>query len=282
MPTGVSPSAKSSRMTGTTLCSWRSASNCSKVVVSLIATEPGHRIERVDVEAAPGARVAGRTDLVDGDEDRVSITVERGTPNILHVTRGVSLAPVLLAGATPERDPTLGQGSAQSLCIHPPQHQYLEAVVLLDDRGQQPVGIEDRAIKDGLQRRIIHHLYLTSIPAAASPRLTSATVMSPSWNTDAASTASAPDAIAGAKCSTAPAPPLAITGTELSSRIAAMSSRSKPLRVPSASMEFTSSSPTPRSIASAAQSRAFSAVSVRPPWVVTTKEPADRLTSSES
>ena len=73
-----------------------------------------------------------------------------------------------------------------------------------------------------------------------------------------------------AKSSTDPAPPLAITGTELSSRIAAISSRSNPWLVPSASIELTSNSPTPRSIASVAQSRASSSVSTRPPCVVTT------------
>jgi hypothetical protein len=49
------------------------------------------------------------------------------------------------------------------------------------------------------------------------------------------------------------------------------SSRSNPSFVPSASIELTSSSPAPRSIASRAQSRASRFVAVRPPWVVTTK-----------
>ena len=55
-------------------------------------------------------------------------------------------------------------------------------------------------------------------------------------------------------------------------------------------MELTSSSPAPRSIASRAHASASSSVSVRPPWVVTTKPdgirsrsgPDARLTSSES
>ena len=44
--------------------------------------------------------------------------------------------------------------------------------------------------------------------------LTWGMVSSPKWNTLAASTASAPAFTAGAKCSTAPAPPLAMTGTD--------------------------------------------------------------------
>ena len=42
--------------------------------------------------------------------------------------------------------------------------------------------------------------------------LTCPMLKSPKWNTLAASTASAPAATAGAKCSTAPAPPLAMMG----------------------------------------------------------------------
>ncbi len=71
----------------------------------------------------------------------------------------------------------------------------------------------------------------------------------------------------------------------LSSRMAATSSRSKPCFVPSASIELTSSSPAPRSIASRAQSSASRSVSVRPPCVVTTKPTRCarlRFTSSES
>ena len=53
----------------------------------------------------------------------------------------------------------------------------------------------------------------TGWPAAASASLTSPTDRVPKWKTVAASTASAPASTAGGKCSAAPAPPLAITGT---------------------------------------------------------------------
>ena len=52
---------------------------------------------------------------------------------------------------------------------------------------------------------------------------------------------------AGAKCSTAPAPPLATTGTSTTARTAAISSRSKPALVPSASIELSRISPAPSS-----------------------------------
>ncbi len=114
--------------------------------------------------------------------------------------------------------------------------------------------------------------------------MTSPIVNRREWKTLAASTASAPASIAGAKWSSSPAPPEAMTGTRLAARMAATSSRSKPSRVPSASMEFTSSSPAPRSTASRAQATASMVVRVRPPCVVTTKPESvsPRVTSSES
>src|SRR5690606_11404071 len=52
----------------------------------------------------------------------------------------------------------------------------------------------------------------TGWPAARRACLTAPMVSSPKWNTLAASTASAPASTAGGKCSTAPAPPEAISG----------------------------------------------------------------------
>src|SRR3954447_6876500 len=65
----------------------------------------------------------------------------------------------------------------------------------------------------------------------------------PKWKTLAASTASAPASTAGGKCSTAPAPPLAMTGTVTSRRTDRISSVSHPARVPSASIELSRISP---------------------------------------
>ena len=71
----------------------------------------------------------------------------------------------------------------------------------------------------------------------------------PKWNTLAASTASAPASTAGAKWASEPAPPLAMTGTVTTARTARISSRSKPLVVPSVSIEFSRISPAPSSTA---------------------------------
>ena len=91
------------------------------------------------------------------------------------------------------------------------------------------------------------------------------------WNTLAASTASAPACTAGAKCSTRPAPPLAITGTVTAPRTARSIARSNPALVPSASIEFSRISPTPSSAPRAAQSTASIPVPRRPPCVVTSQ-----------
>ena len=107
----------------------------------------------------------------------------------------------------------------------------------------------------------------------------------PKWKTLAASTASAPASTAGGKCSAAPAPPLAITGTVTSRRTARIRSRSKPARVPSASMALSRISPAPSSQARLAQAIASRPADLRPPWVVTSKPesvPGARRASTES
>ena len=71
----------------------------------------------------------------------------------------------------------------------------------------------------------------------------------------AASAASAlPRAKTSAKCATVPAPPEAITGIPTASLTAAVSSQSKPARVPSESIEVNRISPAPRCSASRAHS----------------------------
>src|SRR5262249_56057710 len=87
--------------------------------------------------------------------------------------------------------------------------------------------------------------YLTGCPAARRASFTSAMRSSPKWKTLAASTASAPASIAGAKWAGSPAPPLAMIGTVTAARTARISSRSNPVLVPSPSIELTKISPTP-------------------------------------
>jgi hypothetical protein len=108
----------------------------------------------------------------------------------------------------------------------------------------------------------------------------------PKWKTLAARTASAPASTAGPKCARSPAPPLAITGTATTARTALISSRSKPVVVPSASIEFSRISPAPSWVARRAHSTASSPVPIRPPCVVTSKpldvSPGARRASTDS
>src|SRR6478735_6160149 len=94
-------------------------------------------VELAAVEARPGPGVAGRADLVDPDQQRIAVAVHGERLDPLHVPGGVSLAPVLLAGARIERDAPAGQGAVQRLVVHPAQHQHLVGVELLDDGGHQ-------------------------------------------------------------------------------------------------------------------------------------------------
>ena len=59
--------------------------------------------------------------------------------HVLDVAARVALAPVLLAAAAPERDPSGGQRAVQRLVVHPADHQHLAGVVLLDDGADQAV-----------------------------------------------------------------------------------------------------------------------------------------------
>ena len=113
--------------------------------------------------------------------------------------------------------------------------------------------------------------YLMGWPAPRRAVLTCPMRSVPKWNTLAASTASAPASTAGAKCASAPAPPLAMTGTVTTARTAWISSRSKPMVVPSASIEFSRISPAPSPVPRRAQSTASIPVPTRPPCVVTSK-----------
>jgi len=95
--------------------------------------------EHPGVEAGAIAGVAGRADLVDGDEQRITVAVEPNALDPLDVTARVALAPVLLPTARPEGDSALGQGAVQRLVVHPPDHEHIARVVLLDDSGDEAV-----------------------------------------------------------------------------------------------------------------------------------------------
>src|SRR5919112_1599058 len=136
MPTAVSPSASSRRVTGT--MGWSRAANASR----LGAVSPSRTgdLQRA-VEAGALAGVAGRALLVDEDQQRVAVAVQPDVADPLAVTGGLALDPVLPPRAAPEGRPPGRQRPVQRLVIHPAHHEHLEAVVLLDHGGEEPVGV---------------------------------------------------------------------------------------------------------------------------------------------
>src|SRR4051812_34975049 len=226
--------------------------------------------EHVLVEARRRAGVARRSLLVHDQQHGVAVAVEADLVHVLGVTRGLALHPEPAPAAGEVRRAPGGQGEVQCLVVHPGHHENLAGPLALRHRAHQPVGVALESLGDrGVQGR-----HRTSTPAARRASLTSPMRSCPKWNTLAASTASAPASTAGGKCSTAPAPPLAMSGTSTAARTSLISSRSKPAFVPSASIEFSRISPTPSSWPRAAHSTASIPVPVRPPCVVTSKPDA--------
>src|SRR5699024_3271519 len=234
--------------------------------------------ERLCVEAAEGALVARRPGLVHAEQDGVAVAVDLHGAHVLHVTRGLPLDPALSARAAEVHAAAGGQRLRQRRVVHPRHHEHASGRrVLHDGRDEAVVGPAELP-RDPRVEGVAAHRTVTPSPAIAA--LTSGIVISPKWNTLAASTASAPARTAGAKCSTAPAPPEATTGTVTASRTARTMSRSKPDLVPSASMELRRISPTPSPCPRRAQSTASIPVPRRPPWVVTS--PPDGVGRSPS
>ena len=100
-----------------------------------------NRAKIMVVETGAGPGVAGRTDLVDPHEQGVAVAVQRDRPDVLGVTRGVALAPVLAAAARPEGHPPRRQGAMKRLVVHPADHEHLAAVVLLHHGTHEAIGI---------------------------------------------------------------------------------------------------------------------------------------------
>ncbi len=118
------------------------------------------------------------------------------------------------------------------------------------------------------------------MPRADRNSFKASTLCSLKWKIEAARAASArPSAKTSAKCSKVPAPPEAMTGMFTAEETAAVSSQSKPLFVPSRSMEVSRISPAPRSADSRAQSTAPRGVSAWPLRTYTAKRPSWRLAS---
>src|ERR671916_2904382 len=135
MPTAVSPSASSRRVTGT--IGWSSAANSSRD--GEVSPSRTGDLQRA-VEARALAGVAGRSLLVDEHQQRVAVAVQAHVADPLAVSGGLPLHPVLAPAARPVSGPAGGEGAAQRLVVHPRDHEHLTGVVLLDDGGDQTGG----------------------------------------------------------------------------------------------------------------------------------------------
>src|SRR5450756_2462115 len=100
-----------------------------------------NRAQIVLVEAGACAGMTGRADLVDTDEQCVTVAVQRDSLDVLRVARCVALAPVLTAAAGPERHPSRRQRPMKRLVVHPADHEHLTAVVLLHDGTHEAVAV---------------------------------------------------------------------------------------------------------------------------------------------
>ena len=98
-------------------------------------------LHRLAAGMRPGAVAGAGADLVDLDQEGVAVAVQGHGPHVLVVAGGVPLAPVLPPGAGPEGHPPLGQGATQGLVVHPPDHEDLAGVELLDDGAHQAGGV---------------------------------------------------------------------------------------------------------------------------------------------
>src|SRR5262249_11422904 len=179
-------------------------------------------------ETSVVAGVARRADLVDLEQHGVAVAVQAHRVHVLRVARRLTLHPVLLPRPREIGGLASLQRARECDVVHPRDHQHLPGAARLGDGVNQPVGFALQPRRDPCVQR-----HLTTIPSSAIAAFTWPMVSSPKWNTLAASTASAPATTAGAKCSTAPAPPLAITGTDTAPRTARNIFRSKPALVPS-------------------------------------------------
>src|SRR3712207_8864366 len=132
MPTAVSPSASSRRVTGTITRprpARSSAANSSRDG-EVSPSRTGDL--QLAVEAGPLAGVAGRALLVDEEQQRVAVAVQADVADPLAVPGGLPLHPVLAPAARPVGGPAAGQGAAQRLVVHPGDHEHLTGVVLLE------------------------------------------------------------------------------------------------------------------------------------------------------
>src|SRR3569832_2477703 len=203
--------------------------------------------------------------MFDFEQHHIIVAIEADFTDVLHMAGFFALAPQFVARARPVHPAQCACRFFKSLAVHPRHHEDFSTGGILSDRRDEPMRIPYDGIEPVAHRR-------TSILCCFMLHFVSFTPYSPKWKMLAASTASArPSFTPSTRCCSVPTPPLAMMGMSTASEIARVSSRSKPLLVPSRSIEVSSSSPAPRFSIFFAHSTASSPVAVRPPWVKTSQ-----------
>src|SRR4029450_9925113 len=86
------------------------------------------------VEAAVVAGVAGGTDLIDADEQGITVAVDAYLAHVLTGPGRLPLDPVRSTAPAPVRGQPGRECQMQGLIVHPAQHQHLTGVGLTDHR----------------------------------------------------------------------------------------------------------------------------------------------------
>src|SRR6185437_12304301 len=163
--------------------------------------------------------MADRAGVEFGHQQGVAVAVRAYGGDPQRMARGLTFFPEALAAAAEEDDPAPCQRLAKRLTAHVTQHQHGAVLRVLDDRREKAAGlveVETRHVR-GIEGcagtgRLSHGRI--SMPAARKAFLSSGMVMAHVWNTLAASAASTPACRkTSVKCSIAPAPPEATSGT---------------------------------------------------------------------
>jgi hypothetical protein len=83
--------------------------------------------------------MAGAAELVDQQQDGVTITIEAGFDHTLPAAGCFALAPKALAASRPVTRKAGGKSFIDGGAVHPGQHQHLLGVELLGDSRDQPL-----------------------------------------------------------------------------------------------------------------------------------------------
>ncbi|CNV93916.1 Uncharacterised protein [Mycobacterium tuberculosis] len=111
--------------------------------------------------------MAGTADLVNRQQYGVAVTIQAHRVNVLGVAGRRALDPLFGTGSRIVSGLTGLQGTGQGLVVHPGNHQHVTAAPLLDDGGNQSVGITLQPRRD-----LWVECHRTVIPSAARAAFT--------------------------------------------------------------------------------------------------------------